>query len=63
MALMRRKRVFRAVGCVVCWLIEVPRGGNLDQAALDAYIAALAERDVPRLSQDQPAEGALDAAA
>ena len=64
MALMRRQRVFRAVGCLGCWLIGVRSGDDVDQATLDAYIAALAERDVsPRLSHDEPAEGALDAAA
>jgi hypothetical protein len=62
MALMRRTRVFRTVGWLVCQLIEIPNIDDVDPPALDAYIAALAERDArPRLSQD--AEGALDAAA
>jgi hypothetical protein len=45
MALMRRTRVLRAVGWLGCWLIEIPRVHDVDQATLDAYIAALAEHD------------------
>jgi hypothetical protein len=57
MALMRRKRLFRTVGWLASRLIEMPSINDLDQAALDAHIAAVAERDreaarVP----DQPAQ-------
>lgn len=45
MALMRRTRVFRAVGWLVCWVMEIPGIDDVDQAALDAHIAALAEQD------------------
>ena len=45
MALMRRTRVFRTVGWLVCQLIELPSSDDVDQAALDAHIAALAEYD------------------
>jgi hypothetical protein len=63
MALMRRTRVFRTVGWLVCQLIEIPSIDDVDGAALDAYIAAQAERDrgtarVP----DPPAQERLTAA-
>jgi hypothetical protein len=45
LAPMRRTRLFRTVGWLVCWLLEIPRIDDLDQAALDAHIAALAESD------------------
>ena len=45
MALMRRTRVFRAVGWLVCWVMEISGIDDVDQAALDAHIAALAEQD------------------
>jgi hypothetical protein len=45
MALMRRRRVFHAVGWLVCWLMGIPGIDDVDQAALDAHIAALAEQD------------------
>jgi hypothetical protein len=45
MALTRRTRVFRTVGWLVCQVIEIPNIDDVDQAALAAHIAALAERD------------------
>jgi hypothetical protein len=57
MALMRRTRVFRAVGWLVCQLIEIPSIDDVDGPALDAYIATLGERD--REAPDEPAAGAL----
>jgi hypothetical protein len=45
MAVMRRTRVLRAVGWLGCSLTKIPRVHDVDQAALDAYIAALAEHD------------------
>jgi hypothetical protein len=45
MALMRRTRVFGTVGWLVCQLIELPSSDDVDQAALDAHIAALAGYD------------------
>jgi hypothetical protein len=45
MALRRRTPVLRALACLVCWLLEIPRLDGVDHAALDAHIAALAEQD------------------
>ena len=45
MTLMRRARVFRAVGWLVCQLIDLRSVDDVDQAALDAHIAGLAEHD------------------
>jgi hypothetical protein len=61
MALMRRTRVFRTVDWLVCQLIEIPSIDDVDGPALDAYIAALGERD--REAPDEPAVGALRPAA
>ena len=56
MALRRRTRVFRTVGWLVCQVIEIPNIEDVEQAVLDAHIAALAERDAegprPRPSRD-----------
>ena len=56
MALRRRTRVFRTVGWLVCQVIEIPNIEDVDQAALNAHIAALAERDAegacPRPNRD-----------
>jgi hypothetical protein len=64
MALRRRTRVFRTVGWLVCQVIEIPNIDDVDQAALDAHIAALAERDAegacPRPSRDLNAAPWLD---
>jgi hypothetical protein len=60
MALMRRTRVFRTVGWLVCQVIEVPDIDAVDQAALDAHIAALAERDAEGACPPEP--GPLNAA-
>jgi hypothetical protein len=55
MALRRRTRLFRAVGRLVCQVIEIPDIDDVDQAALDAHIAALAERDAEgRVSAPEP---------
>ena len=63
MALMRRARVFRAVGWLVCQLIELPSVDGVDQAALDAHIAALAEHDRDTAGvPDKPAHERLTAA-
>jgi hypothetical protein len=48
MALRRRTRVLRTVGWLVCQVIEIPNIDDVDQATLDAHIAALAERDAER---------------
>jgi hypothetical protein len=63
MAPMRRTRVFRAVGWLVCWLIEIPSIDDVDQAALDAHIAAVAglDREAARV-RDEPGAGALEPA-
>jgi hypothetical protein len=45
MALRRQTRVFRIVGWLVCQVIGIPSIDDVDQAALDTHIAALAERD------------------
>jgi hypothetical protein len=56
MALRRRTRVLRTVGWLVCQVIEIPNIDDVDQAALDTHIAALASatpRDAcPRPSRD-----------
>jgi hypothetical protein len=61
LALRRRTPVLRALASLVCWLLEIPSLDDVDQAALEAHIAALAERDVraARLS-GQPGTEALD---
>ena len=45
LALRRRTPVVRALAWLVCWLLEMPSLDDVDQAALDAHIAALAEQD------------------
>jgi hypothetical protein len=45
LALRRRTPVLRALAWLVCWLLEIPSLDDVDQAALDAHIAALAEQD------------------
>jgi hypothetical protein len=45
LALRRRTPVVRAVAWLVCWLLEMPSLDGVDQVALDAHIAALAEQD------------------
>ena len=45
MAPMRPTRGFRALGWLVCQLIEVPSTDDLDEATLNAYFAEWAERD------------------
>jgi hypothetical protein len=63
MALMRRTRVFRTVGWLVWQFIELPSSEDVDQAALDAHIAALAEHDRDRTAlPGQPAEERLTGA-
>jgi hypothetical protein len=56
MTLMRRTRVFRTVGWLVCQLIELPSVDDVDQAALDAHIAAVAEYDRDTAGGPSPAE-------
>jgi hypothetical protein len=43
--MMRRKRIFRTIGCLAALLIEAP---TVDADAIDAHIAALAERTLPQ---------------
>jgi hypothetical protein len=45
LALRRRTPVLRALAWLVCWLLDTPTLDAVDQAALDAHIAALAEQD------------------
>jgi hypothetical protein len=45
LALRRRTPVARALAWLVCWLLEMPGLDDVDQAALDAHIDALAEQD------------------
>jgi hypothetical protein len=42
--MMRRKRIFRAIGWLAASLIEIP---TVDYEAIDAHIAALAEQPAP----------------
>jgi hypothetical protein len=54
----------RSVAWLVCWLLEIPSDAELDQAALDAHIAALAESDREAvLVRGRAGAGALDSAA
>jgi hypothetical protein len=45
LALRRRTPVVRALAWLVCWLLGMPGLDDVDQAVLDAHIAALAEQD------------------
>jgi hypothetical protein len=45
LALRRGTPVLRALASLVCWLLEIPSLDDVDQAALEAHIAALAEQD------------------
>ena len=60
MALRRRTRVLRALAWLVSWLLEIPWPEGVDQAALDAHIAALAEQDREGGESLGPAIRALD---
>jgi hypothetical protein len=42
---LRRGTVLRALASLICWLLEIPSLDDVDQAALEAHIAALAEQD------------------
>jgi hypothetical protein len=55
LALRRRTPVLRPLAWLVCWLLEMPSMDDLDQAALDAHIAALAEQDRDTASVPGPA--------
>ena len=43
--MMRRKRIFRTIGWLAALLIELP---TVNYEAIDAHIAALAERTLPQ---------------
>jgi hypothetical protein len=45
LALSRRTPALRTLAWLICWLLEIPSLDGVDQAALDAHIAALAEQD------------------
>ena len=45
LALRRRSRLSRPFARLLCWLLDIRGIDDLDRAALDAHIAALAEQD------------------
>ena len=45
LALRRRTPVLRPLAWLICWLLDIPSMDDVDQAALDAHIDALAELD------------------
>jgi hypothetical protein len=55
LALRRPTPVLRPLAWLICWLLEIPRIDEVDQAALDAHIDALAEQDRDTASIPGPA--------